>query len=64
MFLIKNAILLIALFFSFSIANAGWLDLNMTKGVTDLRQEVVSLNMLILWICVVRGGIVFGAMFG
>ena len=63
MFLIKNLISFIALFFTFSIANAGWLDLNMTEGVTDLSQEVFSLHMLILWICVVIGVIVFGAMF-
>ena len=55
MFLIKNLISFIALFFTFSIANAGWLDLNMTEGVTDLSQEVFSLHMLILWICVVIG---------
>ena len=63
MFLIKNLISFIALFFIFSIANAGWLDLNMTEGVTDLSQEVFSLHMLIMWICVVIGVIVFGAMF-
>jgi cytochrome c oxidase subunit 2 len=44
-------------------AQAGWLDLNMPKGVTDISNEVFGLHMLILWICVVIGVIVFGAMF-
>ena len=63
MFLIKNLISLITLLFSYNVANAGWLDLNMPEGVTDLSQEVFGLHMLILWICVVIGVIVFGAMF-
>ena len=41
-------------------ANAGWLDLNMPQGVTDISQEVFGLHMLILWICVVIGVVVFG----
>ena len=44
-------------------ANAGWLDLNMPQGVTDISQEVFGLHMLILWICVAIGVVVFGAMF-
>ena len=44
-------------------ANAGWLDLNMPQGVTDISQEVFGLHMLILWICVAIGVLVFGAMF-
>ena len=63
MFLIKNLILFITLMANFSLANAGWLDLNMTEGVTDISQEVFGLHMLILWICVVIGVLVFGAMF-
>lgn len=35
---------------------------NMPRGVTAISQEVYSLHMLILWICVVIGVIVFGAM--
>ena len=63
MFLIKNLILFITLMANFSLPNAGWLDLNMTEGVTDISQEVFGLHMLILWICVVIGVLVFGAMF-
>ncbi len=43
---------------------AGYMDtLNMTRGVTPISNEVYDLHMLILWICVVIGIVVFGAMF-
>ena len=58
----KFLIFVMVNFFAIS-AHAGWLDLNMTQGVTDISQEVFGLHMLILWICVVIGVIVFGAMF-
>ena len=63
MFLIKNLLLFLTLMSTFSVVHAGWLDLNMTQGVTDISQEVFGLHMLILWICVVIGVLVFGAMF-
>src|SRR5690606_32785579 len=37
-------------------------QMNMTQGVTELSREVYGLHMLILWICVVIGIIMFGAM--
>ncbi|GIX36000.1 MAG: cytochrome c oxidase subunit 2 [Lysobacteraceae bacterium] len=37
-------------------------QLNMTPGVTEMSAEVHALHMLIFWICVVIGVIVFGAM--
>ncbi len=37
--------------------------LNMTLGVTPTSHQVYDLHMLILWICVVIGVVVFGAMF-
>ena len=37
--------------------------LNMPVGVTDISARVYGLHMLIFWICVVIGVIVFGAMF-
>ena len=43
-------------------AAAGWGALNMTDGVTPISREVYDLHMLILWICVVIGVVVFGAM--
>lgn len=36
---------------------------NMPRGVTAFSREVYDLHMIILWICVVIGVLVFGAMF-
>ncbi|MFG6178826.1 cytochrome c oxidase subunit II [Halomonas sp. THAF12] len=38
----------------------GW---NMPVGVTDLSRDIQSLHMIIFWICVVIGIVVFGAIF-
>lgn len=37
--------------------------LNMTPGVTAISREVYDLHMLIFWICVAIGCVVFGVMF-
>ncbi|MEE9342147.1 MAG: cytochrome c oxidase subunit II [Gammaproteobacteria bacterium] len=37
--------------------------LNLTRGVTPISREVYDLHMLILWICVAIGVVVFGAIF-
>ncbi|MGV6851414.1 MAG: cytochrome c oxidase subunit II [bacterium] len=37
--------------------------LNMTEGVTEFSHRAYSIHMLVLWICVVIGVLVFGAMF-
>jgi cytochrome c oxidase subunit 2 len=37
-------------------------QLNMTPGVTDTAQAAYDMHMIMLWICVVIGVIVFGAM--
>jgi cytochrome c oxidase subunit 2 len=37
-------------------------QLNMTPGVTDTSKEVYALHMWVLWVCVVIGIVVFGAM--
>ncbi|MGF1685228.1 cytochrome c oxidase subunit II [Photobacterium japonica] len=39
------------------------MPLNMTKGVTDVSQRVFELHMIIFYICVAIGLVVFGAMF-
>ncbi len=44
------------------VAWADW-ELNMPRGVTAITNEVYDLHMLIFWICVVIGIVVFGAMF-
>jgi cytochrome c oxidase subunit 2 len=43
-------------------ASAEW-ALNMRQGVTSLSQEAYRLHMIILWVCVVIGIVVFSAMF-
>ena len=43
-------------------AFAAW-DLNLPVGVTPISKIVYDLHMLILWICVVIGVVVFGVMF-
>lgn len=44
-------------------ASADWGALNLSEGVTPISQIVYDLHMLILWICVIIGIVVFGAMF-
>ena len=43
--------------------NADWFALNMTRGITDISNEVFELHMLIFWICVAIGALVFAVMF-
>ena len=49
------------LFFIFILftnsAKADWFALNMTRGVTDISNEVFELHMLIFWICVAIGAV-------
>jgi cytochrome c oxidase subunit 2 len=44
-----------------SAATADW-TLNMPRGVTDLSAETYDLHMLVFWVCVVIGILVFGVM--
>jgi len=44
-------------------AHAEWNQLNLPRGVTPYSQTVYDLHMLILWICVAIGVVVFGAIF-
>ncbi|MBV7487946.1 cytochrome c oxidase subunit II [Pseudomonas sp. PDM30] len=46
----------------FSQAQAAW-TVNMAPGATEISHAVFDLHMIIFWICVVIGIIVFGAMF-
>jgi cytochrome c oxidase subunit II len=39
------------------------LRFNMPKGATDISADVFGLHMLIFWVCVGIGAIVFGVMF-
>ncbi len=45
-----------------SAALAAW-EVNMPVGVTEISREVHGLHMLIFWVCVAIGVVVFGAMF-
>lgn len=38
-------------------------QLNMSPGVTEVGRDIYDLHMLILWICVIIGVLVFGVMF-
>ena len=59
---LQNKIISALLIFSAPM-KADWLALNMTRGVTDISNEVFELHMLIFWICVAIGVVVFGVMF-
>jgi len=43
-------------------AESGWSLLNMTRGVTDISRKIYELHMLIFWVCVAIGIVVFGVM--
>lgn len=43
-------------------AESGWGLLNMTQGVTAISREIYKLHMLIFWVCVIIGVVVFGVM--
>lgn len=47
------------------LSSSAWADmqLNLTKGVTEVSRDVYDLHMLAMYICVVIGVVVFGAMF-
>ena len=59
---LQNKIISALLIFSVPM-KADWLALNMTRGATDISNEVFELHMLIFWICVAIGVVVFGVMF-
>jgi cytochrome c oxidase subunit 2 len=44
-----------------SLAFAAY-DLNLTKGVTKISEDLYSMHMIVLWICVIVGIGVFGVM--
>ena len=46
-----------------TVVGAGADELNMTPGVTEISKSIFDLHMLIFWICVVIGVVVFGIMF-
>jgi cytochrome c oxidase subunit II len=43
-------------------AESGWSLLNLPPGVTDISRKIYGLHMLIFWVCVGIGIVVFGVM--
>ncbi|HYK25773.1 MAG TPA: cytochrome c oxidase subunit II [Steroidobacteraceae bacterium] len=43
-------------------AASGWSLLNMPQGVTEMSRQIYDLHMMMLWVCVAIGVIVFGVM--
>lgn len=60
--MIKTIPLSFALLLLSRQASADW-TLNLTPGVTEVSRSVYSLHMIIFWICVAIGVVVFGVMF-
>ena len=60
---IKGGPILSASLFLMLPVKADWFALNMTRGVTEVSNEVFELHMLIFWICVAIGVAVFSVMF-
>ncbi|RUO23381.1 cytochrome c oxidase subunit II [Aliidiomarina iranensis] len=61
---LTNLIIGLVAMFASTIASAGQgTQLNLTQGVTEISQTVYGLHMLVFYICVAIGVVVFGAMF-
>ena len=60
---LKGRLLLPFLMLTTTSIKADWFALKMTSGATDVSNEVFELHMLIFWICVAIGVVVFSVMF-
>ena len=62
---LKRALAIIAGFAGSITATSAFAEyaLNLPRGVSPISQEAYDLHMLILWVCVAIGVVVFGAMF-
>jgi len=60
----RNTLAAAAAFLAAPLAHAesGWGLLNMPEGVTELSKKIYDLHMIIFWVCVVIGVVVFGVM--
>ena len=61
--IVKNLVLALSSALPFALHSAENSEYNMPIGVTEVSQSIFGLHMLIFWICVVIGVIVFGIMF-
>ena len=57
---VRNISALCSLLLATGLARAD--ELNMPVGVTEISEKVYDLHMLIFWVCVIIGCVVFGAM--
>jgi len=61
--LARSALLAVAAVLSLPAwAESGWAQLNLPQGVTDISRKIYGLHMLVFWICVGIGVVVFGVM--
>jgi cytochrome c oxidase subunit 2 len=62
---VKRALAVVAGFAGSITATSAFAEyaLNLPRGVSPISQEAYDLHMLILWVCVAIGFVVFGAMF-
>jgi len=56
----KSLLGLLGIFWA-GVADADW-ALNMPRGITELSAETYDLHMMVLWVCVAIGILVFGVM--
>ena len=61
--MIRRNLCLLILGSIFSSSVWAEMQLNLTKGVTEISREVYDLHMLVMYICTGIGVVVFGAMF-
>ncbi len=61
--MIRRNLCLLILGSLFSCSVWAEMQLNLTKGVTEISREVYDLHMLVMYICTGIGVVVFGAMF-
>ncbi|MEO1201806.1 MAG: cytochrome c oxidase subunit II [Pseudomonadota bacterium] len=59
--MVRKLVAAFASLFATGAANADW-ALNMPRGVTELSQETYDLHMMVFWVCVWIGVLVFGVM--
>jgi cytochrome c oxidase subunit 2 len=45
-----------------AVDESGWRQLNLPRGVTAISRKIYDLHMLVFWICVAIGVVVFGVM--
>ncbi|MFO1426910.1 MAG: cytochrome c oxidase subunit II [Steroidobacteraceae bacterium] len=53
---------LLALAASAPLAHAGWGDVNLRQGVTEISRQIYGMHMTMFWWCVAIGAFVFGWM--